>query len=100
MDEIGGNMTSLDDKKIKQLEHHTGTELKTRVENIIKHVQNKYDVDILGFGAILREEKPEMWNQIGRRWETENFKDVTADVNTNLHIKGSGMLSKPIQEGD
>lgn len=99
LDEVG-EMKTIDEKKIKQLEERAGKILKTRVENCIRHIQADYGLDIFGFGEKLREDKPKLWNQVGRRWEEDQFKDIIVHVNTKVHIKGSGMLSKPIQMGD
>jgi spore germination protein KC len=57
-------------------------------------------VDVFGFGKQLQKEEPKIWEQVASRWEKGKFKDIKVNVNTKVHIKGSGMLSKPIQIGD
>jgi spore germination protein KC len=100
LDEIGGSADIFETKKIKQLEQQAGYVLKKRVEKCIKHIQSSYGVDVFGFGKQLLMEEPKLWEQIAPRWEKGKFKDIKVNVNTKVHIKGSGMLSKPIQIGD
>jgi spore germination protein KC len=100
IDEIGGSADILGTGKVKQLEQHTENILKTRVENCIKHIQSSFGVDVFGFGKQLQEEDPIIWKRMASRWEKGKFKELTFNVNTKVHIKGSGMLSKPIQIGD
>jgi spore germination protein KC len=100
LDELGGSVDLLKDGKLKQLEQHAGKILKTRIEKNIKHIQATYGVDVFGFGEKLREEKPKIWNRVASRWEKDKFKDLKVNVSAKVHIKGSGMLSKPIQIGD
>lgn len=98
-DEISGDVKILEENKVMKLEEYAGKELKKRVENCIKHVQSSYGVDIFGFGAKLREENPNVWNQIAGRWDNGEFKDLEVNVKANVHIKGSGMLSNPVEKG-
>lgn len=100
LDEIGGSTNILEVKKIRQLEQQAGYVLKHRVEKCIKHIQSSYGVDVFGFGKQLQKEEPKIWEQVAPRWDKGKFKDIQVNVNTKVHIKGSGMLSKPIQIGD
>jgi spore germination protein KC len=100
LDEMGASVDLLEPGKLKQLEIHAGNVLKTRVERCIKHIQSSYGVDVFGFGKQLQKEKPEIWKQLASRWEKGKFNELKVNVSTKVHIKGSGMLSKPIEIGD
>jgi spore germination protein KC len=100
LDEIGGNANILEVKQIKQLEQQAGYALKHRIEKCINDIQSSYGVDVFGFGKQLQKDEPKIWKQVASRWEKGKFKDINVRVNTKVHIKGSGMLSKPLQIGD
>jgi spore germination protein KC len=99
IDEILGTENFIDDEGRKKLERSAENTLKKQIEALIEKVQLKYDADIFGFAAKLREEKPQEWNSVSSNWE-EVFKDLEVNIKTNVHIKNSAMLSKSFEEGD
>lgn len=88
-----------DDNKQMKLEQSAGNTLKKRIESLVEKIQSEYDADIFGFGAKLQEDKLKAWKNVDDNWE-EVFKDLKVNVKTKVHIKNSGLLSKPIKEGD
>ena len=73
--------------------------IKNRIEKLIKKVQTDYGVDIFGFGAKLRENKPKVWNTVEANW-ADTFKTLKVNVEAKVHIKNSAMLSKPLEVGE
>jgi len=82
-----------------KLKKETEEYLNKNIENIIKKVQEDFDTDIFGFGRIVMEEMPSLWKNIDDEWD-EIFRTLEVDINTEIDIRGSGLISKPIQVGD
>ncbi len=99
IDEISGTQDVIEDDNRKKLEESAEKMLKNRIEKIIKKVQTDYGVDIFGFGAKLRENKPRVWNAIEDNW-ADTFKTLKVNVETKVHIKNSAMLSKSLEIGE
>lgn len=97
IDEIGSTENLIDDEGRSRLEERAEKTLKSQIEFLIKKIQLEYDTDIFGFGAKLRENKSRLWREIRGNWE-EKFKYLEVDVTTNVHIRNSAILSKPLEE--
>ncbi len=72
--------------------------LKANIQKVIQRVQKDFAVDIFGFGSIVNAEMPALWKEIDRDWN-DIFADLDVNVNTNIEIRGSGLLSDPIKVG-
>ncbi|MCO5387496.1 Ger(x)C family spore germination protein [Desulfosporosinus sp.] len=99
IDEINGSETIFNEEGRRELEESAENTLKERIESLIKKIQSEYNADIFGFGAKLRENDAQVWNDVGNNWD-EVFKDLKVNVQTTVHIKNSAMLSKSSKEGD
>lgn len=99
IDEIQSTENILDDKGIMKLEKSTEKVLAERIEALIKKIQSDYALDIFGFGAVLREDKPKVWKSVSGNWE-EIFQNLNVNVITKVQIKNSAILAKPLEEGD
>lgn len=97
--EVEGTENFIDDEGLKKLEQSAEKALKERIEFLIEKMQSEYDLDIFGFGAKLREDKTRIWNRVSSNWE-ETFKNLKVNVIANVHIRNSGMLSKPLEVGE
>ena len=86
-------------KDIDKIQIEAQKTLKSRVKNVIKAVQNEYGIDIFGFGRSVRQDIPELWKKINPDWDTI-FKNVPVNVNVDVKISNSGLLSKKIMIGD
>jgi len=71
-------------------------QIKQRVETIIRKVQQEYQSDIFGFGAIVRRKLPKIWQKLRPEWEAE-FSKLKCEVEVELIFRGSALLMKPIQ---
>jgi spore germination protein KC len=99
IDEIGSTVNITEDNELKRFEEAVEKSLENKVENTIRKVQSEYGVDIFGFGAVLRQNKPKLWNNISDRWD-DVFKNSDVNVEVKIHIKNSAMLSKPMEISD
>ncbi|SHI95040.1 Ger(x)C family spore germination protein [Desulfosporosinus lacus] len=99
IDEINSSETIFNEEGRRELEESAENTLKERIESLIKKIQSEYNADIFGFGAKLRENDAQVWNDVGNNWD-EVFKDLKVNVQTAVHIKNSAMLSKSSKEGD
>lgn len=99
IDEIEGNENYMDDLELSNLKNSIEKMLNNRIENFIKETQFNYGVDIFGFGAKIKDEKPQKWKQIEHNWG-EMYKEVNVNVKSKVKIKGSGTLAEPIKLGD
>lgn len=93
IDEIDGHGNFIEDKGRKKLERQASEELKTQIKELIKKVQNKFDSDIFGFGAKINQQDPKLWKKTGSDWD-KKFKTLEVNVEANVHIENSAMLSK------
>jgi spore germination protein KC len=99
IDEIGGTVNYMKEAKKKELELSIAKTTKNRIDRLIKKVQTEYSEDIFGFGVKLNENDPKTWKSIKNQWGNK-FKYCEVNVEVNIHIRNSSMLSKPIEEGD
>ncbi|WP_425802872.1 Ger(x)C family spore germination protein [Desulfitobacterium sp. Sab5] len=99
LDEIDGTENLIDDEGRMKLENSVENTLKERIEAVITKMQSKYDTDIFGFGAKLREDNNREWKRVSSNWE-EIFKDLRVNVTTRIHIRNSAMISKPLEIGE
>jgi len=99
IDEVDGNLDVINAGGSKQLERSVERMLKKQVDSIVEKAQSEFKADIFGFGAWIQEDKPEVWDQVGTDWD-DIFEDLKVTVTTNIHIRNSAMLSKPIKVGD
>lgn len=97
--EIGGQRNVIEDKSRKELKNKAEEMVKSRIEKLIEKLQKEYESDNVGFGRIIKKEKPKLWKEIGNDWSKE-FQGLKTDVNVSFKIKGSALRSKPIKVGE
>lgn len=99
IDEIDGTTDLMDDKERETLEQTVEEILEKHIQRVIRKVQTEYGADIFGFGAKLREKRPEMWRRVEGNWE-EVFRALKVSVEVKVTIRNSAMLSEPLKVGD
>lgn len=99
IDEIQGTQNYVDGEGRLKLEKGASQMLSRQVEDVIHKVQEEYNSDVFGFGAKIREELPEVWNDLKPNWD-KKFKTLQVSVNAKVKVKNSAMLSKPLEMGD
>ncbi len=98
IDELHGSANYIDEAGRKKLEIIAAKTLKKEIEFVINKLQTEYDADIFRFGTKLKENKIKVWKRVNTNWE-QIFSDMKVNVNTNVHIKNSGILAKEYEKG-
>ncbi len=88
-----------DDKVRKKLEKEVSNYVKIQVEQMIRKVQYEYITDIFGFGDSIKRELPNRWKEINSNWH-EAFRDLPFEVNVEIKIVSSALVSTPIKMRD
>lgn len=99
IDEIHGATDVIHAEGLRKLEHTAEVRLKKQIEDIVEKSQKQFKTDILGLGAKIREDKPDIWRQVADNWE-EEYPKVKVIVQPKVHIKNTAMISKTIKVGD
>lgn len=98
IDEIGGETDYTSKQGVEKLTAYAEENLKMELEALVKKMQKDYDADIFGFGRIIETQKPKLWKQIEKKYESV-FRDINYSAKVKINIKGSGRISKPLQKG-
>ena len=80
----------------ERIEEEVGKMLENNIKEIITKIQQQYNSDIFGFGKILLKDEPKIWDLKSDSWN-ELFKKLNINVNANVDIKNSALLSKPLE---
>lgn len=99
IDEIHGATDVIHEEGLRKLEHTAEVRLKKQIEDIVEKSQKQLKTDILGLGAKIHEDKPDIWRQVADNWE-EEYPQVKVIVQPKVHIKNTAMISKTIKVGD
>lgn len=78
---------------IQRLKYIAEKSLEKGVLETINKMQDDFGLDIFGFGNIVKEKMPDLWKEINNDWD-EIFKELKVNVDADIHIRGSGHLSK------
>lgn len=97
--EIESSEDYLKEKNMDMLKKHAEESLKSFVENLIKKVQDNYGSDIFGFGMHVKADMPSVWKEIESDWDNV-FKKLNVNVNVDITIRNSALVSKTIKRGD
>lgn len=82
-----------DEKTLKALEKSIESQLRARIENLIKKVQADFGSDIFGFGNELYQKDFKLWKQLRENWETD-FPKLEVTVEPRIRIVGSSTTLK------
>ncbi|SFL92220.1 spore germination protein KC [Gracilibacillus orientalis] len=96
---IGDVECSLDLSKPKTIQD-VQKKLEQKTINIAEasiSAAQEYRSDIFGFGNAIRRSNPKKWEQIKDNWNTI-YPDLNVDVQAQVEIKKSGMITQPIYE--
>ncbi len=86
---LGENQTAkrhIPTERIKDVEKSAKSGLETSVSNLIKTAQKQYKCDIFGFGNLIYQNDPQLWEQDKPKWDeifTAMDIAVTADIKIN-----------------
>lgn len=97
--EYGIKKNFMDENEILVLKHAAEEKLKANIKNVIRKVQEDYDVDAFGFGNTIYKDMPWLWKEIKPDWDNV-FKSLDVNVNVNIDIRNQGLILKPIKVGN
>jgi len=86
---LGENQTAkkhIPTERIQEVEKSAKSGLETSVSNLIKTAQKQYKTDIFGFGNLIYQNDPQLWEQDKPKWDeifTAMDIAVTADIKVN-----------------
>lgn len=69
--------------------------MKNQVENTIKLVQEEYKTDTFGFGNIIYQANPKLWNKLKGNWDNI-YSQAEVSVSVNLQLRMIGMAGLPL----
>lgn len=73
--------------------------LEKRIEEHIEKVKKDFELDIFGFGNIIRQRNPRLWRELEEDWDTI-FINADFNINCEIRIKGAGHTLKPVRAVD
>jgi len=85
------------EKNIKELEKIYEKNVKENIEHSIKTVQNDFNSDVFGFGAVFYRQHPKEWKKVKDNWE-EEFPNIKVNVDVNVKIKHLGAIDNSFLE--
>ncbi|MGE7771083.1 Ger(x)C family spore germination protein [Viridibacillus arvi] len=81
-----------DSNTIKQFNEKESKQIEKRIKSLIEKLQNKYQVDVVGFGEKIYRSHPKEWKKIKGQWEETIFPKAKINVKVNIKTKGLGTL--------
>ena len=82
----------------KKLENMAEEQLNNKIGNFVKKIQEEYGVDIFGFGNLIHQTNPKLWEKIEPKWD-QIFKTLDVTVKTKINIRSSFVIKQPIKKG-
>lgn len=92
---IGEVQSDLDLNKtetIAELEEMANRKSKEFIEHTIKSVQEKYKIDIFGFGEVIHRSDPKAWKELKKDWD-QTFTSLPVHVKVITKIRRLGKVS-------
>lgn len=97
--EVNGVGDFTEEENMKKLKQHAQDTLKRRLETLILKMQKDYDADVFGFSSKLWQDNAQAFKGVSDRWD-DVFQELKVTVRTEVLIKNSAILTKPIGEGE
>lgn len=77
-------------KTIKWLEASAAQRIQNTMEETIRHTQQKYKFDVLGFGSTLYQYKPNVWEALRADWNDLYWPNLPVQYEVVVHIRKIG----------
>jgi len=74
-------------------------QLEQKMIGVIHKVQKDFKVDIFGFGNMINQKNPKLWEEYQSNWD-ETFKTLKVKVKSKVEVKSSGTTYELIQIGE
>lgn len=88
-----------DGKGPEDLKAMAERQLSERLLTMVQSVQDRFGVDIFGFGDVLHRSDPAAWRQVSPLWD-ELFKTIKVSVSSTIHIRNAASMNTPVEVGD
>ncbi|WP_313758147.1 Ger(x)C family spore germination protein [Tissierella sp.] len=94
--ESSASINALNKIDIQKLETIAEKTLKNNILKTINRAQNDFELDIFGFGNLVKEKTPHIWKDIDDNWD-EIFKSLKVNLDVDINIRGSGHLLESVK---
>ncbi|WP_185703027.1 Ger(x)C family spore germination protein [Paenibacillus rhizophilus] len=97
--DIFENNTNLDlsqPQNMKIVQDALCKSLEQRMRRTLSAAQNKFHVDIFGFGQAINRSNPKLWKSLKEQWD-EKFSEAEFSIAIDLTVRRSGMSGAPLQ---
>jgi len=93
-----GNSKAQSETEVLKVKKAAEDYMERKTKITIKNVQEKFGVDIFGFGKKIHADMPQLWKEIGHDWNSI-YKKTDVSVSVLVDIKNRGLLRHPIKVG-
>lgn len=99
IDEVEGFVDFDKPETIDEIELAAEKMLKDQLARIIRKVQINYNTDLFGFGEKISKQHIDQWRDVSQEWDA-HFSDLPVDVQVEMKITNTAMVSKPTERGN
>ncbi|MFJ7737463.1 Ger(x)C family spore germination protein [Lysinibacillus sp. NPDC097287] len=93
--EVNCTINLAENETIPMINEKTSKLIKGEVEKVLHTMQQKYQVDNLGFNEVLHRENPKEWKKIKDDWSTL-FPELEVIVEVNVSTRGLGTMQNAL----
>jgi spore germination protein KC len=97
--ELSSNVPFSKKEQEQKIKEEIEKNIAEKLTNTIKKVQTEYKADVFNFYNKVRIQQPKYYKKVSLNWG-EEFSNLSIEVKADVHIRGSGVKSKPIKESD
>lgn len=83
-----------DERVIRQLEKKSEERIIMRMKSTVKHINNKFNVDILGFGQSIYHASPGTWERLQRTQKETYLQSLPVHFTASVTINRIGVIDK------
>ncbi len=99
IDEIQGKENLIDEEGVKKVKQKSEKDLEKGIVMLIQKMQKEYGADIFGFNTSIYQSYPKEWKKLEKNWD-ELFRELKVNVKSEINIKNSGVINKPLEESE
>lgn len=77
---------------LRKTEEAAAKEIKEGILHIVDTMQNRFMVDVLGLGQIIRRSEPKLWEKLKDDWDEIGFRQARVHVDVDVSIRRIGTL--------
>lgn len=93
--EVDCTINLAENETIQRINEETSKFIKGEIEKVLYTMQEKYQVDNLGFNEVLHRENPKEWNKIKDEWQTI-FPKLEVTVEVKVRTRGLGTMQNSL----